>query len=168
MVRVTVYLTVQFRTLFVSINIQKIYSLCCVVLWVWVHMWIRVTIAVIQMQNSFVTPKQLPWISNTLPSLQLWQPLMSSDAILFLFKNITYLELWRLASSIQLSAFFFFKIFIYLMGIPGWRSGLVPAFGPGRNPRDPGSNPTSGSWCMEPASPSASVSASLSLCVWLS
>ena len=50
-------------------------------------------------------------------------------------------------------------------GIPGWRSGLVPAFGPGRDPGDPGSNPTSGSWCMEPASPSAYVSASLSLSV---
>ena len=50
-----------------------------------------------------------------------------------------------------------------LRGIPGWRSGLAPAFGPGRDPGDPGSNPTSGSRCMEPASPSACVSASLSL-----
>ena len=49
------------------------------------------------------------------------------------------------------------------VGIPGWRSGLAPAFGPGRDPGDPGSNPTSGSRCMEPASPSACVSASLSL-----
>ena len=48
-------------------------------------------------------------------------------------------------------------------GIPGWRSGLAPAFGPGRDPGDPGSNPTSGSRCVEPASPSAYVSASLSL-----
>ena len=48
-------------------------------------------------------------------------------------------------------------------GIPGWRSGLAPAFGPGRDPGDPGSNPTSGSRCMEPASPSAYVSASFSL-----
>ena len=48
-------------------------------------------------------------------------------------------------------------------GIPGWRSGLVPAFGPGRDPGDPGSNPTSGSRCMEPASPSACVSACLIL-----
>ena len=47
--------------------------------------------------------------------------------------------------------------------IPGWRSGLAPAFGPGRDPGDPGSNPTSGFRCMEPASPSACVSASLSL-----
>ena len=47
-------------------------------------------------------------------------------------------------------------------GNPGWRS-LVPAFGPGRNPGDLGSNPTSGSRCMEPASPSTYVSASLSL-----
>ena len=52
-----------------------------------------------------------------------------------------------------------------LTGIPGWRSGLAPAFGPGRDPGDPGSNPTSGSRCMEPASPSACVSASLSLSV---
>ena len=50
-----------------------------------------------------------------------------------------------------------------ILGIPGWRSGLVPAFGPGRDPGDPGSNSTSGSWCMEPASPSACVSASFSL-----
>ncbi|CAD7671201.1 unnamed protein product [Nyctereutes procyonoides] len=48
-------------------------------------------------------------------------------------------------------------------GIPGWRSGLAPAFGPGRDPGDPGSSPTSGSRCMEPASPSACVSACLSL-----
>ena len=51
------------------------------------------------------------------------------------------------------------------MGIPGWRSSLVPAFGPGRDPGDPGSNPTSGSRCMEPASPSACVSASLSVTI---
>ncbi|CAD7691246.1 unnamed protein product [Nyctereutes procyonoides] len=49
--------------------------------------------------------------------------------------------------------------------IPGWCSGLAPAFGPGRDPGDPGSNPTSGSRCMEAASPSACVSASLSLSV---
>ena len=48
-------------------------------------------------------------------------------------------------------------------GIPGWRSGLAPAFGPGPTPGDRGSNPMSGSWCIEPASPSAYVSASLSL-----
>ena len=60
--------------------------------------------------------------------------------------------------------FFFLRSFIY-SGIPGWRSGLAPAFGPGRDPGDTGSNPTSGSRCMEPASPSAYVSASLSLCV---
>ena len=50
-------------------------------------------------------------------------------------------------------------------GIPGWRSGLAPAFVPGRDPGDPESNPTSGSRCMEPASPSACVSASLSHCL---
>ena len=38
-------------------------------------------------------------------------------------------------------------------GIPGWRSGLAPAFGGGCEPGDPGSNPTLGSQCMEPASP---------------
>ena len=52
-------------------------------------------------------------------------------------------------------------------GIPGWRSGLVPAFGPGRDPGDSGSNPTSGSRCMEPASLSAYVSDSLSLSLTL-
>ena len=31
------------------------------------------------------------------------------------------------------------------LGIPGWRSGLAPAFGPGRDPGDPGTNPMSGS-----------------------
>ena len=30
-------------------------------------------------------------------------------------------------------------------GIPGWLSGLVPAFSPGRDPGVPGLNPTSGS-----------------------
>ena len=58
-----------------------------------------------------------------------------------------------------------FSIQFYSIGIPGWRRGLAPAFGPGRDPGDPGSNPTSGSRCMEPASPSACVSASLSLSV---
>ena len=42
---------------------------------------------------------------------------------------------------------------------------MAPAFGPGREPGDLGSNPTSGSRCIEPASPSAYVSASLSLSV---
>ena len=41
---------------------------------------------------------------------------------------------------------------------------LIPEHDPG----DPGSNPTSGSRCMEPASPSAYVSASLSLSLSLS
>ncbi|CAD7675538.1 unnamed protein product [Nyctereutes procyonoides] len=35
------------------------------------------------------------------------------------------------------------------------QSGTSPAARAGRNPGDPGSNPTSGSRCMEPASPSA-------------
>ena len=53
------------------------------------------------------------------------------------------------------------------IGIPGWRSSLAPASGPGHDPGDPGSNPTSGSRCMEPASPlpeSLPPSLSLSLC----
>ena len=50
-----------------------------------------------------------------------------------------------------------------MLGIPGWRSGLAPAFGPGRDPGDLGSNPMSGFRCMELASPSACVSASLSV-----
>ena len=62
----------------------------------------------------------------------------------------------------EFSLLFFFKIYL-LEGFPGWRSGLAPAFGPGSDPRDPGSSPTLGSRCMEPASPSACVSASLSL-----
>ena len=33
-------------------------------------------------------------------------------------------------------------------GQPGWLSGLAPAFGPGHDPGDPGSNPTSGSQSM--------------------
>ena len=61
--------------------------------------------------------------------------------------------------------FFFLRFYLFIKdrerGIPGWRSGLAPAFGPGHDPGDPGSNPTSGSRCMEPASPSAYVSASL-------
>ena len=51
-----------------------------------------------------------------------------------------------------------------IIGIPGWCSGLAPAFGPGHDPGDAGSNPTLGSRCLEPASPSAYVSASLSVC----
>ena len=56
---------------------------------------------------------------------------------------------------------------IKFQGIPGWRSGLAPAFGPGRDPGDLGSNPTSGSrrgacfsLCL-----CLSLSLSLSLCV---
>ena len=52
-------------------------------------------------------------------------------------------------------------------GIPGWLgipglSGLGPAFGPGPDPGVPGWSPVSGSG-MEPASPSACVSAPLFL-----
>ena len=72
---------------------------------------------------------------------------------------------------------------------PWWLSSLVPAFSPGCDPGDPGSSPTSSSsacvsafgsgcdprdpflhWvpCREPASPSACISASLSLCLsWI-
>ena len=75
---------------------------------------------------------------------------------------------WRSERYILLVNFIFWSSFGFktkVRGIPGWRSGLVPAFGPGRDPGDPGSNPTSGTRCMEPASPSACVSASLSHCV---
>ena len=53
-------------------------------------------------------------------------------------------------------------------GIPGWLSGLVPAFCPGHDPGNPGLSPTSQSRrtessCKEPASPSTCVFASLSL-----
>ena len=51
------------------------------------------------------------------------------------------------------------------IGDLGWRTGLAPAFGPCRDPGDPGSNPTSDSQCMEPASPSACVSASFSVTI---
>ena len=47
-------------------------------------------------------------------------------------------------------------------GIPGWLRGLAPAFGPGRDPGVLGSSPALGS-LHEPASPSACVSASLSV-----
>ena len=57
---------------------------------------------------------------------------------------------------------------MHLSGDPWVAQGLAPAFGPGRDTGVPGSNPTSGSWCMEPASPSAYVSASLSLPLSLS
>ena len=46
-------------------------------------------------------------------------------------------------------------------GMPGWLSRLAPAFSPGPDPGDPGLSPTPGSLHMEPASPSACVSASL-------
>ena len=50
--------------------------------------------------------------------------------------------------------------------IPGWVSSLAPAFGPGHDPRVPGLSPTSGSQHgVEPAFPSACVSAPLFLCV---
>ena len=60
------------------------------------------------------------------------------------------------------------------LGIPGWLSGLAPAFGPGRDPGVPGSSPGIESrdrvphqaQGMEPASPSSCVSASLSLYVY--
>ena len=48
------------------------------------------------------------------------------------------------------------------LGIPGWLSGLAPSFSPGRDPEVSGSSPALGSGA-EPASPSAYVSASLSL-----
>ena len=44
--------------------------------------------------------------------------------------------------------YFYLLVIIVLRksrGIPGWRSGLAPAFGPGRDPGDPGLSPTLGS-----------------------
>ena len=58
----------------------------------------------------------------------------------------------------------YFPMIKNISRIPGWHSGLAPAFGPGRDPGDPGSNPMSGSQCMEPASP-LPVSLPLSLSV---
>ena len=49
-----------------------------------------------------------------------------------------------------------------VMGIPGWLSSLVPAFGSGCDPGDPGSSPTSGSL------PEACFSLCLCLCLSLS
>ena len=48
------------------------------------------------------------------------------------------------------------------VGIPGWLSGLMPAFGPGCDPGVPGSSPTSGSLH------GACFSLSLCLCLSLS
>ena len=75
--------------------------------------------------------------------------------------------MFRIVSSTGLnySSYYTFGLKKRQTGIPGWPSGLAPAFGPGHDPGDPGSNPMLGSRCMEPASPSACVSASLSLCV---
>ena len=39
------------------------------------------------------------------------------------------------------------KLEIAYRGIPGWLSGLAPAFGPGCDPGVLGSNPTSSSLC---------------------
>ena len=50
----------------------------------------------------------------------------------------------------------------FVTGIPGRLSGLAPAFGPGHDPGVLGSSSIPGP-CMEPASPSAYVSASLSV-----
>ena len=51
------------------------------------------------------------------------------------------------------------------IGIPGWFSGLAPAFGPGCHPGDPGSSRAP---CMESASPSLCLCLSLSLSLSLS
>ena len=52
----------------------------------------------------------------------------------------------------------------YFLGTTGWLSGRASAFGPGRDPGVSGTSPKSVPF-MEPASPSACVSASLFLCV---
>ena len=75
--------------------------------------------------------------------------------------------LWSLASMVLLQKEHWFGIYkIWVLGIPGWLSGSAPSFGPGRDPglrdRVPHRAP-----CMEPASPSACVSASVCVCVSL-
>ena len=81
---------------------------------------------------------------------------------LWLAQSVEHVTLDLVSSSPTLGAEITYKL-KEKIEIPGWRSSLAPAFGPGRDPGDPGSSPTSGSRCMEPASPSACVSASLSL-----
>ena len=56
---------------------------------------------------------------------------------------------------------------IHIVGIPGWLSGLVPAFGPGHDPGVPGSNPTSGSLDGACFSLCLCLCLSLFLCVFL-
>ena len=58
-------------------------------------------------------------------------------------------------------------IMFYVMGIPGWLSGLAPAFSPGHDPGVLGSRLCQAP-CMEPASPSVCLCLSLSLSVSLS
>ena len=84
----------------------------------------------------------------------MWWKCDDDEKVLELDSGDGYTTLW-----LPFSKNFFKK---GTFGIPGWRSGLAPAFGPGRDSGDPGSNPTPG---MEPASPSAYVSASVSLSV---
>ena len=120
--------------------------------------------------NSLVgVPEWLSWLSNCFwlrscprqkaGAKSLSHPGIPRKYILNKFKIILY---------IQLCILLFKKTGIlpekFLLGSLGgaavWRLPLA-----GRDPGDPGSNPTSGSRCMEPASPSACVSASLSLSV---
>ena len=84
-------------------------------------------------------------------------------ALLLLQLSSSYSQLCTLSATCLRRRHLFSPFKTWFSGIHGWRSGLAPAFGPGCDPEDPGSNPTSGSWCTEPASPSASMSLPLSL-----
>ena len=53
----------------------------------------------------------------------------------------------------------------FILGDPWVAQRFGACLWPGRDPGDPGSNPMSGSRCMQPASPSACVSASLCVCM---
>ena len=62
-------------------------------------------------------------------------------------EDTTVQNLWDAAKAVLRGKYIAIQASIQKLerGIPGWRSGLAPAFGPGRDPGDPGSNPTSGS-----------------------
>ena len=106
---------------------------------------------------------QFSQTTSRVPQMGLWR--VSYPILLF---SKSRLDCARKRLSFFLSFFFLSSFLKRFYGIPGWRSGLAPAFGPGSDPGDPGSNPISGSQCMEPASPSACVSASLSFSLSLS
>ena len=84
----------------------------------------------------------------------MWAGLATPQIVLW---KIQQTKAERVSSLLPLNSGFDYKC---LPGIPGWLSSLASAFDPGRGPGVPHRAP-----CMEPASPSACVSASLSLCL---